>query len=107
MTASAAIAALLEAWTACGYDPVMAPLAFPHYAFRELRPQQLADGAVSLTVSKWGFGYKHRCRRPKSPPPVDTRGVRKLLTPHLPSGVTIRSVTDEGGEIKVILEMMR
>ena len=42
MTAQTAIAALLEAWSACGYDPALAALHFPRYAFRELCPPQTA-----------------------------------------------------------------
>lgn len=104
MTAQTAIAALLEAWSACGYDPALAALHFPRYAFRELCPRKLPDGAVELTISKRGFSYKYRGRRPSEPPPVDTRGVRALLTPHLPAGFTIRSVTDKGREVKIVLE---
>lgn len=104
MTSQAAAAALMEAWLTCGYDPALASLSFPRYPLRELRPRPLPDGAVELTISKRGFGYKYRGRRPSEPPHVDTHGVRELLTLHFPSGVTIRSVTDEGSEIKIVLE---
>lgn len=104
MTVPTAVATLLEAWLASGYDPALSPLSFPRYPLRELRPRPLPDGAVELTISKRGFGYKYRGRRPSEPPPVDTRGVRALLTPHLPAGFTIRSVTDKGREVKIVLE---
>lgn len=104
MTGQVAAAALMEAWLTCGYDPVLASLSFPRYPLRELRPHLLSDGAVELTISKRGFGYKSRAPRPSEPPPVDTRGVRSALTPHLSSDVTIRSVTDEGREVKIVLE---
>ena len=104
MIAQTAVAALLEAWLTCGYDPALASLSFPRYPLRELRPHLLSDGAVELTISKRGFGYKYRGRRPSEPPHVDTRGVRALLTPHLPTGITIRSVTDKGSKIKIVLE---
>lgn len=104
MTVPTAIAAIMEAWLTCGYDPALSPLSFPRYPLRELRPHLLPDGAVELTISKRGFGYKYRGRRPSEPPHVDTRGVRELLTLHLPSGVTIRSVTDKGREITIVLE---
>ena len=104
MTGQAAAAALMEAWLASGYDPTLVSLSFPRYPLRELRPRPLPDGAVELTISKRGFGYKYRGRRPSEPPHVDTHGVRELLTLHFPSGVTIRSVTDEGSEIKIVLE---
>ena len=55
MTGQAAAAALMEAWSACGYDPALAALHFPRYAFRELCPRKLPDGAVELTVAKRGF----------------------------------------------------
>ena len=104
MTSQAAAAALMEAWLTCGYDPALASLSFPRYPLRELRPRPLPDGAVELTIAKRGFGYKYRGRRPSEPPPVDTRWVRSALTPHLSSDVTIRSVTDEGREVKIVLE---
>ena len=104
MTSQAAAAALMEAWLTCGYDPALASLSFPRYPLRELRPRPLPDGAVELTIAKRGFGYKYRGRRPSEPPPVDTRGVRSALTPHLSSDVTIRSVTDVGREVKIVLE---
>lgn len=104
MTSQAAAAALMEAWLTCGYDPALASLSFPRYPLRELRPRPLPDGAVELTIAKRGFGYKYRGRRPSEPPPVDTHGVRSALTPHLSSDVTIRSVTDEGREVKIVLE---
>lgn len=104
MIAQTAVAALLEAWFASGYAPTLASLSFPRYPLRELRPRPLPDGAVELTIAKRGFGYKYRGRRPSEPPPVDTRGVRSALTPHLSSDVTIRSVTDEGREVKIVLE---
>ena len=104
MTSQAAAAALMEAWLTCGYDPALASLSFPRYPLRELRPRPLPDGAVELTIAKRGFGYKYRGRRPSEPPPVDTRGVRSALTPQLSSDVTIRSVTDEGREVKIVLE---
>ena len=104
MTSQAAAAALMEAWLTCGYDPALASLSFPRYPLRELRPRPLPDGAVELTIAKRGFGYKYRGRRPSEPPPVDTRGVRSALTPRLSSDVTIRSVTDEGREVKIVLE---
>ena len=104
MTSQAAAAALMEAWLTCGYDPALASLSFPRYPLRELRPRPLPDGAVELTIAKRGFGYKYRGRRPSEPPPVYTRGVSRAQTPHLSSDVTIRSVTDEGREVKIVLE---
>lgn len=104
MIAQTAVAALLEAWSACGYDPALAALHFPRYAFRELCPRKLPDGAVELTVAKRGFGYKQHGRRPSTPPCVDLRGVGELLGNHLPCGITIRSVEDGGKNIIIILE---
>ena len=104
MTSQAAAAALMEAWLTCGYDPALASLSFPRYPLRELRPRPLPDGAVELTIAKRGFGYKYRGRRPSEPPPVDTRGVRSALTPHLTADVTLRCVTDDGREVKIVLE---
>lgn len=104
MTAQTAIAALLEAWASCGYDPALAALHFPRYPFRELCPRQLPDGAVELTVAKQGFGYKCHGRRPRTPPLVDLRGVQERLSVHLLPSITIRSVADIGKSILVTLE---
>lgn len=104
MTGQVAAAALMEAWSACGYDPALAALHFPRYAIRELCPRKLPDGAVELTVAKRGFGYKQHGRRPSTPPRVDLRGVGELLGNHLPCGITIRSVEDGGKNIIIILE---
>lgn len=104
MTSQAAAAALLEGWLTCGYAPALSPLSFPRYPQRELRPHLLSDGAVELTISKRGFGYKYRGRRPSTPPRVDLRGVGELLGNHLPCGITIRSVADAGTSIIIIME---
>ena len=104
MTAQTAIAALLEAWIACGYDPALAALHFPRYAFRELCPRKLPDGAVELTVAKRGYGYKCHGRRPRTPPRVDLRGVRELLSCHLSAGISIRSVADAVTRIHIEME---
>ena len=104
MTSQAAAATLMEAWSACGYDPALAALHFPRYAFRELCPRKLPDGAVELTVAKQGFGYKQRGRRPCVPPRVDLRGVQERLSVHLPPSITIRSVADTGTTIVIKLE---
>ena len=104
MTSQAAAAALMEAWLTCGYDPALASLSFPRYPVLDLPPRPLPDGAVEWTSSHRGSGIIYRGRRPSEPPPVDTRGVRSALTPHLSSDVTIRSVTDEGREVKIVLE---
>lgn len=104
MTAQTVIAALLEAWASCGYDPALAALHFPRYPFRELCPRKLAVGAVELTVMKWGYGYKCHGRRPRVPPRVDLRGVQERLSVHLPPSITIRSVADAGRRIFIIME---
>ena len=104
MTGQAAAAALMEAWLASGYDPTLVSLSFPRYPLRELRPRPLPDGAVELTISKRGFGYKYRGRRPCVPPRVDLRGVQERLSVHLPPSITIRSVADAGTSIIITME---
>ena len=103
MTVPTAVATLLEAWLTCGYDPALSPLSFPRYPLRELRPHLLSDGAVELTISKRGFGYKYRGRRPCVPPRVDLRGVQERLSVHLPPSITIRSVADAGTSIIITI----
>lgn len=104
MTGQTAAAALMEAWLTCGYDPALSQPSFPRYPLRELRPHLLSDGAVELTISKRGFGYKYRGRRPCVPPRVDLRGVQERLSVHLPPSITIRSVADAGTSIIITME---
>ena len=71
---------------------------------RELAPQQLPDGTLSVKLTKWGYEYKHRGPRPKKPYPVDPAAVRAALNAFLPDGVPIRAVEDHDTHIMLILE---
>lgn len=97
-----AVAVLMTAWAAC-YDPVLSVLSWPRYPMRELRPQLNADGTVSLTVAKFGFGYKYRGPRPREPPAADVRGIREVLNTALEEPYQILEVKDQGRDLIIII----
>lgn len=99
------IAALGDALTSSPRPPALAVLSRPRYPMRELAPQQLPDGTLSVKLTKWGWEYKHRGPRPKKPYPVDPAAVRAALNAILPDGVAIRAVEDHGTHIILTLEV--
>ena len=98
------IAALGDALNGSPSPLALAGLSRPRYPMRELAPQQLPDGTLSVKLTKWGYEYKHRGPRPKKPYPVDPAAVRAVLNAFLPDGVTIRAVEDHDTHIMLILE---
>lgn len=77
------------------------------YPGRELCPEQLPDGTLSVHVAKWGWEYKHRGPRPKAPRPSDPAAVRDALAPFMPQGVTVQRVEDCGIYLVFTLEEKR
>lgn len=84
--------------------PALAGLSRPRFPMRELTPQILPDGTLSVRLTKWGWEYKHRGPRPKQPPPSNPAAVRAALSGVLPDGVTIRAVEDHGKYLIILLE---
>ena len=83
--------------------PALAGLSRPRYPMRELTPQQLPDGTLSVRLTKWGWEYKHRGPRPKQPQPSNPAAVRAALSGVLPDGVTIQAVEDHGTFIELMI----
>lgn len=84
--------------------PALAGLSRPRFPMRELTPQQLPDGTLSVRLTKWGWEYKHRGPRPKQPQPSNPAAVRAALSGVLPDGVTIQAVEDHGKYLIILLE---
>lgn len=98
------VAALGDALTRSPRPPALAGLSRPRYPMRELAPQQLPDGTLSVKLTRWGWEYKHRGPRPKQPYPINPAAVRVAINAILPDGVTIRAVEDHGTHLKIYLE---
>lgn len=85
------------------------PLAFAglarlKYPERELIPQELPDGTMSVRLAKYGWEYKHRGPRPKTPYPSNSAAVRDALAQFMPKGVTIQRVEDCGTYLQIYME---
>ena len=98
------VAALGEVLNGSPRSPALAGLSRPRYPMRELTPQQLPDGTLSVKLTKWGWEYKHRGPRPKQPYPSNPAAIRAALSGVLPDGVTIQAVEDHGTYLLIILE---
>ena len=105
MGAERIIAALGDALNSSPRPPALAGLARPRYPERELAPQELPDGTLSVRVAKWGWEYKHRGPRPAKPYPSDPAAVLTALAPFMPEGVTVQCVDDCGTYIRLFLEV--
>lgn len=95
------VAALVEVLNAPTRPPALRPLARIKYPERELQPQVSPDGTATVTLRKWGFEYKHRGSRPKTPPPIDPAAVQAVLNDALPDGLSVIAVQDHGTKITV------
>lgn len=98
------VAALEEVLNGSPRPPALAGLSRPRYPMRELTPQQLPDGTLSVRLTKWGREYKHRGPRPKKPYPSNPAAVRAALSGVLLDGVTIQAVEDHGTHLKIYME---
>ena len=97
------VAALVEVLNAPTRPPALWPLAFIKYPGRELQPQANPDGTATATVTLalYGWEYKHRGPRPKTPPPIDPVAVQAALNAALPDGLSVIAVQDHGTKITV------
>lgn len=105
MDTHSVVAALGDALNSSPRPPALAGLSRPRYPMRELAPQQLPDGTLSVKLTKWGWEYKHRGPRPKFPRPSNPAAVCAALNAILLDGVAIRAVEDHGTHIILILEV--
>ena len=103
MTVATAITVLLTAW-ANTWDPALEVLTFPKYPYRELRPVQLSETAVRLTVALRGYGYKYRGLRPREPPVAHMVGIQEALNEALPPNFQITQVGNLGHDIEIVME---
>lgn len=79
-------------------------LAFVKYPTRELRIKSLSNGDVEATLSKYGFEYKHRGSKPKTPPPVDLEYTAAVITRAIAPDFSLISIEDIGTAIKIIVQ---
>ena len=83
----------------------LAILARPMYPWREFSPQLTPDGKeVMLHIFKWGRHYKNRGRK-QTVPPANTEGIKMALNLRLPESIRVKTVSDEGDYILIVLEV--
>lgn len=103
LSEKAVIAALVEVINSPTRPPALYPLARLRYPQRELRPALTQDGALTVTLAFYGWEYKHRGPRPKKQPFVNPALVKAALDPHLPDGVVVTNVRNEGKFIRLTM----
>ena len=81
--------------------PALWPLARIKYPERELRPQVSPDGSLSVSLSLYGWEYKHKGPRPRTPPRIDPAAVQAALNTVLSDGLTVIAVQNYGTKITV------
>ena len=95
------MAVLVGALNSPTRPPALWPLAFVRYPMRELRPTLNADGSISVRLALYGWEYKHRGPRPKSPPPVDPTAVQAVFNTAFPDGIIVTDVQDYATYIQI------
>lgn len=98
------IAALVDAVNSSTRPPALWPLARIKYPERELRPQVSPDGSLSVSLAVYGWEYKHRGPRPRTPPRIAAAAVQAALNTALPDGLTVIAVQDYGKYLKIIVQ---
>ena len=92
-------AALVGVLYASTRPPALRPLAFIKYPGRELQPQANPDGTATVALALYGWEYKHRGPRPKTPPPIDPAAVQAAFNAALPDGLSVVAVQDRNSKI--------
>lgn len=95
------VAALVGVLNSPTRPPALRPFARLKYPGRELQPQANPDGTATVTLALYGWEYKHRGPRPKTPPPVDPAAVQAAIATALPDGLSVIAVQDHGTKITV------
>ena len=93
------VRALVEVINAPTRPPALQPLAYIKYPPKELRPQVNPDGSLTVSLAFYGWEYKHKGPRPKTPPHIDTVAVQAAFNAVLPDGLTVIAVQDHGKHI--------
>ena len=66
-----------------------------------LEIHSFSGGTATVTLALYGWEYKHRGPRPKTPPPIDPAAVQAALNAALPDGLSVIAVQDHGTKITV------
>lgn len=83
--------------------PALGTIARLMYPPRGLVPLEQDNGGLLAVLFKWGYEYKHRGPKPKTPPPADCKGIRGILVKHFP-WVNI-TVEDHGPQVYIFMEV--
>ena len=73
------------------------------YPLKELKFHTLPNGDLEATLPKYGFEYKHRGSKPKTPPFVDLKYTAAVLTCSFTPDYVLVSIEDIGTAIKIII----
>ena len=84
--------------------PALRPLARLKYPPRGLFLIPNPDGPLTATMAKWGFQYKCRSPRPKSPPTIDPAAMMEAFNSALPDGLSVIAVEDRGRQVAIQLK---
>ena len=98
------VAALVGALNSPTRPPALWPLALVKYPSRELQPRLLPGGSISVRLALYGWEYKHRGPRPKTPPELNLAAIQTVLSAALPDGITVTAVEHNGENIIVKLK---
>lgn len=85
-------------------------LANPLYPERQIRLTFESKEIAIITLAKYRFEYKHRGRRPSTPPPADTDGILSVLRDEKDlrdGGLRAICVEDKGTYVTIKLEVLR
>ena len=97
------VAALVGAINSPTRSPALWPLAPVKYPSRELQPRLLPDGSISVRLALYGWEYKHRGPRPKTPPELNLAAIQTVLSAALPDGIAVAALENYG--IYILLKM--
>lgn len=98
------IAALVEVINAPTRPPALRSFARLRYPVRQLRPQSSQDGLLSVSLAVYGWEYKHKGPRPKTPPHIDPVAVQAALNAALPDGLVVIAVQDYGKKLQITIK---
>lgn len=84
--------------------PALYPLARMKYPQRELNPQVHSDGTISVTLALYGWEYKHRGPRPRSPVSLNLPAIQEAIQKGLPSGLAVIGIKNYGTKIEIFLQ---
>ena len=97
------VAALVGALNSPTRPPALWALAPVKYPSRELQPRLLPGGSISVRLALYGWEYKHRGPRPKTPPELNLAAIQAVLSAALPDGIAVAALENYG--IYILLKM--